>query len=194
MNHTAHCFLSFADADLLLGNFIGDYVKGKSWMDYPQGIQNGIILHRSIDSFTDNHPATRQSVARIRAFAGRYAPPVVDILYDHLLCRYWDRYATVPFEAFADWTYEVLDQRQAHMPLSLQRRWPDMRAGRFLQGYQTREGVEWVFGQFARRLKQQIVPEALTAFFFEEIEQFSADFAWFFPDLQKRVGEERAAF
>ncbi len=191
MNHTAHCYLSFANADLLLGNFIGDYVKGKSWNQYPPGIQNGILLHRTIDSFTDNHPVTRQSVNRIRPFAGRYAPPVVDILYDHLLCREWDHFSAVSFDEFAAWTYEKLDERQAEMPPGLQKNWPQMRAGRFLHGYQTREGLTWVLHQFARRLKRKIDPEALLTSFFEEIDLFTADFQSFFPDLQKAVGAQR---
>ena len=54
MNHLAHCFLSFGDEDILLGNFLGDFVKGHDWEKYPRGIQRGILLHRAIDSFTDN--------------------------------------------------------------------------------------------------------------------------------------------
>ena len=163
-------------------------------MQYPPGIQQGILLHRTIDSFTDNHPATRQSVIRIRPFAGRYAPPVVDILYDHLLCRHWLQYESVDFDEFAEWTYSTLDERQSEMPAILQKRWPQMRAGRFLHGYQSREGLEWVFGMFAQRLKHNIDTEALSAFFFKEIDQFSEDFALFYPDLKKKVEEERTTF
>ena len=64
MNHVAHCFLSYPDAELLFGNFIGDYVKGRTWQDYPEGVQRGILLHRAIDVFTDTHPAKLASVSR----------------------------------------------------------------------------------------------------------------------------------
>ena len=73
MNHLAHCFLSFGDEDVLLGNFIGDFVKGHDWQHYPELVQRGILLHRAIDSYTDNHPIADRSVARIRPYARRYS-------------------------------------------------------------------------------------------------------------------------
>ncbi len=194
MNHTAHCFLSFSNSDLLLGNFIGDFVKGRTWEKYPVPVQHGILLHRSIDSFTDNHDATHQSVARIRPFAGRYAPPVMDILYDHLLCKSWNTVTEVDFDAFADWTYANLEKRKAEMPEKLQRRLPHMLAGRFLHGYQTREGLEWVMQQFERRLLGKIDTAALLGYFFDNLEHFSMDFKVFFPDLQEMVRQQRSTF
>ncbi|MBK8919992.1 MAG: DUF479 domain-containing protein [Saprospirales bacterium] len=187
MNHTAHCLLSYPDEALLLGNFIGDYVKGSAWKRYPLGVQRGILLHRAIDSFTDHHPATRASIARVREFAGRYAPPVVDILYDHLLCLQWDACCQVEFDVFANWVYASLDARSGEMPAELQARWPHMREGRFLQGYQTREGLEWVLGQFSRRLNGAVDAGALATHFFAGIADFASDFSAFFPDLQQRV-------
>ncbi|TNE48347.1 MAG: DUF479 domain-containing protein [Bacteroidetes bacterium] len=187
MNNTAHCFLSYADPDLLVGNFIGDFVKGNKWLDYPVGIQRGIILHRIIDSYTDNHSATRLSVGRVRDFAGRYAPPVVDILYDHLLCLNWEHCTDIPFDTFASWAYLELESRLAEMPPVLQKRVPQMVAGRFLHGYQTREGLEWVLNQFNRRLSERLDVRSLLTFFFNKLEAFSEDFQTFFPDLQQEV-------
>ena len=129
MNHLAHCFLSFGDEDLLLGNFIGDFVKGNDWQQYPAAVQQGILLHRTIDSYTDNHPMTDRSVARIRPYAGRYSPPFTDILYDHLLALNWEKYTDEPFDDFAEKTYRQLENRRAEMPPVLQERLPKMTAG-----------------------------------------------------------------
>ncbi len=194
MNHTAHCMLSFADEDLLLGNFIGDYVKGKTWEDYPQGVQRGILLHRTIDSFTDNHPATRETVNRIRPFAGRYAPPVVDILYDHLLCLQWDVFGPCPFDEFAFWTYAHLDIRSAEFPAALRKRWPHMLTGRFLHGYRNSAGLGWVLQQFNQRLDGRVEVGRLLPFFFEHLDLFLQDFNVFFPALAAQVQTERAGW
>ncbi len=183
MNHLAHCFLSFGDEDLLLGNFIGDFVKGHDWQQYPEPVQRGILLHRSIDTFTDNHPLTDRSVARIRAYAGRYAPPFVDILYDHLLALHWEKHTAEPFQTFAGNTYIQLENRAIEMPLILQERLPKMLAGQFLHGYTHREGLEWVLQRFSTRLSGQFDTTALGDTFFKEIEAFSEDFNGFFPDL-----------
>jgi len=183
MNHLAHCFLSFGDEDLLLGNFMGDFVKGHDWENYPRPVQRGILLHRAIDSFTDNHPLADISVARIRPYAGRYSRPFVDILYDHLLALHWDKYTAEPFQSFAVKTYAQLENRAAEMPTILQERLPKMIAGQFLHGYTQREGLEWVLHRFSQRIKGPFDPQLIADAFFQAIEGFSEDFNGFFPDL-----------
>ncbi|MCC6279434.1 MAG: DUF479 domain-containing protein [Saprospiraceae bacterium] len=183
MNHLAHCFLSFDDEDLLLGNFIGDFVKGNDWQNYPEKVQQGILLHRTIDSYTDNHPMTDRSVARVRPYAGRYSPPFTDILYDHLLALHWEKYTHTPFDVFAQKTYRQLETRAAEMPAILQERLPKMIAGQFLHGYTRREGLEWVLDRFSLRLAGNFDATGLSRFFFEELNAFSEDFNAFFPDL-----------
>jgi len=183
MNHLAHCFLSFGNEDLLVGNFSGDFVKGSAWKNYPAQIQAGLLLHRSIDAFTDEHERVRANVARLRPYAGRYAGPVHDILADHLLARHWALFTEEPFEVFAEKTYRSLERRIADMPPVLQERTPHLVAGRFLHGYQHRAGLEWVFQRFARRLPPEFAPQALVGYFFENVEVFSANFDAFFPEL-----------
>jgi acyl carrier protein phosphodiesterase len=183
MNHLAHCFLSFGDEDVLLGNFIGDFIKGRVWQQYPQAVQRGILLHRTIDSFTDNHAATDQSVRRIRVLAGRYAPPLVDILYDYLLALHWDAYTEISFDVFAEKTYRQLANRASDMPSELAARLPRMLEGRFLHGYTQREGLDWVLNRFSLRIAGKFDPLALSDAFFADLDGFSIDFKAFFPDL-----------
>lgn len=191
MNHLAHCFLSLDDEDVLLGNFIGDFVKGNDWKNYPEPVQKGILLHRTIDSYTDNHTMTDQSVRRIRPFAGRYSPPFVDILYDHLLTIHWDNYSKESFDDFAEKTYARLERRAAEMPEVLRERLPKMLAGKFLHGYTKREGLEWVLGKFSLRLAGNFDSEGLSKYFFDELPRFSDDFNAFFPDLVAKVDSMR---
>ena len=56
MNYLAHVYLSGANEALIIDNFIADHVKGKAYLDYSKTIQKGILLHRKIDHFTDQHP------------------------------------------------------------------------------------------------------------------------------------------
>jgi len=189
MNHLAHCFLSFGDEDLLVGNFIGDFVKGKTWQSYPEGVQRGILLHRSIDSFTDNHAMTGRIKERIRPFARRYAGPVADVLCDHLLVLNWGLYTDEPFEDFAQKTYGSLARRAAGMPLILQERLPRMLAAGFLHGYTTQRGMRFVLERFSRRLPADLDMGGLADCFFEHLGLFSEDFRAFFPELIFEVRE-----
>ena len=56
MNYLGHLALSGENEDVLFGNFIADAVKGNSYHKFNNSIQKGILLHRFIDHFTDNHP------------------------------------------------------------------------------------------------------------------------------------------
>ena len=65
MNFLAHIYLSGEDQGITIGNFIADGIKGKKYLSYSEDMQKGILLHRSIDSFTDQHPVVRQSTKRL---------------------------------------------------------------------------------------------------------------------------------
>jgi acyl carrier protein phosphodiesterase len=87
MNYLAHAYLSFEITDITVGNMISDFVKGKQKLDYPFAIQQGIVLHRAIDSFTDSHAVTRQAKSFFKEAYGLYAGPLVDVVYDHFLAN-----------------------------------------------------------------------------------------------------------
>jgi acyl carrier protein phosphodiesterase len=61
MNVLAHIYLSGDSEQIIIGNYIGDYVKGREYLKYPELIRKGIILHRHIDAFTDNHPVVHEA-------------------------------------------------------------------------------------------------------------------------------------
>ncbi len=63
MNHLAHLFLAGDSAESLIGNLSGDFVKGILGDRFSPGIREGIAQHRSIDAFTDSHPAWPSSGA-----------------------------------------------------------------------------------------------------------------------------------
>ena len=92
MNFLAHIYVS-GDNDLVkIGNFMADSIRGHSYDVYPMEIQKGILLHRSIDSFTDMHPIYRQSKHRLHEKYGHYSGVIMDIFYDHFLAKNWKTY------------------------------------------------------------------------------------------------------
>jgi len=93
LNYLAHIYLSGGNRALAVGNFIGDFVKGKSYQNLPAGIRDGVLLHRAIDSFTDEHPLFKECVEIIRPSFGRYAAVLVDIFFDHLLASNFRNYS-----------------------------------------------------------------------------------------------------
>ena len=59
MNFLAHVYLSGSNIHLAVGNLIADRVKGKNIELLAPEIQEGVLLHRAIDTYTDQHPLVR---------------------------------------------------------------------------------------------------------------------------------------
>ena len=85
MNYLAHLFLSDGTPESLIGNLLGDFVKGSIENIYSLKIIEGIYLHRKIDSFTDSHPIFRSSKRLIGVDRRRFSGIMIDVFYDHFL-------------------------------------------------------------------------------------------------------------
>lgn len=93
MNYLAHIYLSGSDRELQLGNFLGDFVKGKAYEKYPEPLKTGILLHREIDSFTDSHPIFCETVDILRPTFSRYSGIMTDLYYDYCLATDFEKYS-----------------------------------------------------------------------------------------------------
>lgn len=153
MNFLSHIYLSGNTTAVLLGNFIGDFVKGKQFENYPKDVQRGILLHREIDFFTDSHPIVTQSKDKLRASQGHYSGVVIDIFYDHFLAANWWDYCSTPLHDFANATYKTLQKNAHWMPPDAQFMLPYMIRDNWLVSYKRLEGIEKVCKGMAQRTK-----------------------------------------
>src|SRR5690606_17104395 len=105
MNFLAHVYLSGDNPKIMVGNFIGDFVKGGRLSErFEKDIARGIELHRAIDDFTDSHAVVLKSKERLRPKYRHYSPVIVDMFYDHILARHWNDYHPQSLPAFAEET------------------------------------------------------------------------------------------
>ena len=142
MNFLAHIYLSGDDDEgLMIGNYIGDSVKGRRLSDYPFSIQCGILLHREIDSFTDSHPVYRQSKDRFVPVAGRYAGVVCDVVYDHFLAKNWGGYHSLPLKKYAWRAYGRILKNWFRLPGEMQRFSVNFISRQRLTAYATIDGI-----------------------------------------------------
>src|SRR5262245_26013048 len=100
MNYLVHLLLAASEPESLLGALMGDFVKVPLGAQYSPSITHALALHRRVDSFTDAHPVTATSRARISRERRRFAGIMVDLFYDHFLARNWTAYASEPLGAF----------------------------------------------------------------------------------------------
>ncbi len=126
MNFLAHLFLSGDAPELLVGNLMGDFVKGKLDGRFPPGIEQGILLHRGIDSFAGQNRHFLHSKQRLDKVFGLYRGVLVDLFYDHFLAAHWEDYADMPLSFFISDAWRVLCEHREFLPDRLQRIMPLM--------------------------------------------------------------------
>lgn len=185
MNYLAHARLSFNMPDILAGNMISDYVKGKKQFDYPIAVQRGIKLHRFIDEFTDNHAATKEMKEYFRPYYRLYAGAFCDVTYDHFLANDPSEFATAnDLQNFATSVYESLQQHETLFPEPFKKMMPWMQSQNWLFNYRSRWGTEKSFGGLVRR--SQYLNDSATAFeiFNEHYDQLQALYNRFYPEIR----------
>jgi len=145
MNYLAHAYLSFNNPEILAGNMISDFVKGKTKFDYQPGIQKGIQLHRSIDTFTDFHEATAMAKSFFRPQYRLYSGAFVDVAYDHFLANDSNEFSDASLRQHAWQTYQVLAAHNYSLPPVFQQMLPYMQSQNWLYNYKSMAGTESSF-------------------------------------------------
>jgi len=193
MNFLAHLYLSGNNEELLIGNFIGDSVKGNSFKTYTKEIQRGVVLHRLIDSFTDSHAIVEESKARLRPKYHKYAPVIVDMYYDHFLARNWSDYSKVDLDVYTNFVHDLLQKNIKSLPQRTQYMLPYMISGDWLMGYRELEGIDRALTGMARRTKFESKMELATQDLKADYKLYENEFRLFFPELINFVEEHLAS-
>lgn len=151
MNYLAHAYLSFKDPEVMVGNMISDFVKGRKKFDYPPGIHKGIMLHRMIDTFTDAHPATRAAREVFRPAYRLYSGAFVDVAYDHFLAIDPDEFPGEDLLEFSQQVYAVLERHNTGLPPQFNSMLPYMKEQNWLYNYRSGWGTKRSFAGVVRR-------------------------------------------
>ncbi len=189
MNLLAHFFLSHQTPELVVGSFLGDFVRGKRYQTYDPAIARGILLHREIDRFTDAHPVFRQSKRRLVPQQGHYAGVVVDVFYDHLLARRWAHYSREPLPDFAQRMYAILREHHDQLPPLAQRMLSYMASQDWLANYVHPKAIaRTLFGMqqranFPNRMGQGAADLEDNKYL------YAPEFQEFFSQLQQQVSD-----
>jgi acyl carrier protein phosphodiesterase len=175
--------LSGGNEEIIVGNFMGDYVKGKNYLLFPEQVKKGILIHRDIDSFTDMHEVTRRSKQRLSSKYHKYAGIIIDIFYDHFLASLWSSYSNLPLNEFVSRTYDLLKRNYKVLPDSIKRWFPTFLENNWMMAYTNVEGIELVLERMSANTS---LPDH-SAFAVEVLRNqysiFMEDFLEFFPTI-----------
>ena len=188
MNYLAHAYLSFNIPDILVGNMISDYVKGKKQFDYPLNIQKGIQLHRAIDTFTDAHAITKLAKQYLYPAVGTYSGAFVDVVYDHFLAIDTKQFTTnEQLQTVATFCYNILNNNYIYLPEKFSHSLPYMQQQNWLYNYQFLWGMEKSFEGVTRRAKYLSSYGTAFELFEKHYIALQNCYAEFFPSLQAMV-------
>jgi acyl carrier protein phosphodiesterase len=190
MNFLAHIYLSGNDPKIKVGNFIGDFVKGKNLEErFGKEIAKGILLHREIDWYTDRHQVVKQSKDRLRSKYHHYAGVIVDVFFDHFLAKNFDRYSEKLLPDFADESYGIIQSHDSILPEEVKYMMPYMINGNWLVNYAKIEGIHRALSGMSRRTKFDSKMDEASQDLKNHYDDFAKEFFIFFPDL-KHFAEE----
>lgn len=187
MNYLAHAYLSFQHPEILVGNMISDYVKGKKKFDYPPGIQEGIEIHRFIDTFTDDHVINKRAKDVFRPHYRLYAGAFVDVVYDHFLATDPGIFNNESLFRFAEQTYAALQPFTPVFPEKFRTMFPYMKSQNWLYNYRERWGMEKSLAGVVRRSAYLTESETAFRLFEEHYTVLRECYEAFFPLLFARV-------
>ncbi|HOK26107.1 MAG TPA: ACP phosphodiesterase [Bacteroidales bacterium] len=183
MNVLAHIYLSGDSDKIIIGNYIGDYVKGRDYLKYPELVRKGIILHRHIDAFTDRHPVVHRSKLFFSRKYYKYAGVIVDILYDHFLTKEWDFFSRKPLESVTYNFYRALVNHYEILPDNVRKMMPFFIINNWIESYQTVKGIKRVLNALSKRSSLPNETRWAIKTFKKNYFSLQDDFMEFFPQL-----------
>jgi acyl carrier protein phosphodiesterase len=183
MNFLAHLYLSKNDTNIMIGNFIADHIKGNKYEGFSKEIQQGVFLHREIDTFTDAHAIVRKSKRRLHERYRHYDGVIIDIFYDYFLAKNWSEYSVIPLDVYTDSVNKLFNEISAELPVKSQLFIKYMIEYNILFNYQFKDGIERVLKGMNSRTKGKSKMDLAIEDLRNLEAEFEQDFTLFFKDL-----------
>ena len=169
---------------------MADSIKGNRYMDFPEDVKKGILLHRAIDSFTDAHPIYRKSKHRLHEKYGHYSGVIMDIVYDHFLAKNWTNYSEESLDHYAHHFYDSLKKYDSILTEKTRGLMPYMIAQNWLVSYASIEGLQNILFQMDNRTKNRVNMHESIVEIKQFYTEFEEEFTLFFDELRTHCKEK----
>ncbi|MEI6209172.1 MAG: acyl carrier protein phosphodiesterase [Desulfuromonadales bacterium] len=180
--------LSGKDDLILVGNFMGDFVKGPLDGRFPNRIRQGVVLHRSIDTFASRSEQFQLSRRRIDPHYGLYRGVMVDLFYDHLLVTEWSNWSDEPLREYLARCKAIIMQNNEELPERLQKLVPYI-FEELLPSYGEVSGIGKALERMSRRVKRSNPLEGGEVELVRHHDGLLEDFCGFMPMISSFVIE-----
>lgn len=185
MNYLAHAFLSANDPEILIGNFIADHLRGNHFGNLPPRVIEGIYLHRRIDTFTDAHPAFKDSKRLFYNGFEKYSGILIDIYFDYFLAKDFDKYSSLPLNQFSQNVYGIYKKSEILLPASSLRFLEYVTKNNIYLSYASFAGITQVLNHLSHRIKHRVQLDDSANIFIVEEKKLQENFDLFIKDVMK---------
>ena len=179
MNYLAHSILSFTDQQLV-GNMIADFIKNNERENFPLEIQEGIKLHRAIDTFTDSHPAVSEAKKIFSPLVRLYSGAFVDVAFDYFTAHL---YTEKELKVHSQKVYNILWKNEIWLPENYKKMLIRMVQDDWLTNYRTDQGIKFSMLNVLNKAKYLDKDIPVFDAFLKSKEELQFHFDRFFPDI-----------
>lgn len=190
MNYLAHVFLSGNNEEVVIGNFIGDYVKGKHFKKYSESIRKGILLHRGIDLFTDRNKTVKKSKSLLKKKYGKYSGIIIDIFYDHFLAKNWRKFSSQSLNDFKQNLHKTLNKYFELLPEDVKKFVPSFINKDWIKTYKSVQGIEKVLKRMSSVTTLPDETDYAINILKDNYDEIEDDFLNYFPELMGYVNRK----
>ncbi|MEY8761886.1 ACP phosphodiesterase [Chryseobacterium tongliaoense] len=182
MNYLAHSFLSFTDGQIV-GQFLEDFIRNKDRFSFPKDIQDGITLHRAIDTFTDSHPAIHEAKKVFAPLVRLYAGAFVDVSMDYFVATDFTLNSLQGWKDHSLKVYRVLNENSEWLPENFKKMLVKMEADDWLYNYREDWGIKFSMRNVLNKAKYLDPDIPVFELFLQNKEVLQKCYDQFFPDL-----------
>lgn len=190
MNFLAHSYLAFSD-EQIVGQFLQDFIKNSDRFSYPEKIQQGITLHREIDSFTDSHPKIHEAKKIFSPLVRLYSGAFVDVAFDYFLAN------SIPDKELfthSQKVYRVLWENERFFPPLFLQMLTRMEKDNWLYNYRQNWGIKFSMQNVLNKAKYLDKNVAVYESFLNNKPQLQKHFDAFFPELLAHIQKVNSGF
>jgi len=191
MNFLAHSFLSFSDGQIV-GQFLEDFIRNNERYNFPKEIQDGITMHRAIDTFTDSHPAIHEAKKIFSPIVRLYAGAFVDVSMDYFLATDFSLHDLNGWKEHSLKVYKVLNENLEYFPDAFKRMLTKMEHDDWLFNYREDWGIQFSIQNVLNKAKYLDKSIPVFEVFLENKKKLQQCYDNFFPDLLAHAKAENA--
>lgn len=153
MNYLAHLYLAQRNPHSLVGNLMGDFLRGVKVRHLPAIIARGVHNHLAVDRYTDSHAALKALKTNFSAERRRFGGIIIDVVFDHFLIKHWQAYSREELAGFTAYCYQCFSALSDLMPPPMRQRVDWIIQCDLLNSYADLQGVAEALNGISRRMR-----------------------------------------